>query len=232
MKKLFLISSSKAHGGAYFAHCLDDLKKFIAPERKILFIPYADFDEQAYEKEVSKYLGASGFEVTGISIFSNPIHALSEFPVLLVGGGNTFLLLDKLYKHNLLSSIRERVLSGKMVYVGSSAGTVLACPTIQTTNTMAIVYPPSFNALALIPFQINPHYEEWNCPVPHIGETKKERIEEFLQENSTPVLALPEDSYLIVSGSHGVLKNGLGARLFTQEKVISMFKEDDIGSML
>src|SRR6185369_5026170 len=148
----------------------------------------------------------------------NPAQAVKETDAMFIGGGNTFRLLKALYDFDLLDVIRERVDAG-MPYIGSSAGSNMACPTIRTTNDMPIVQPPSFNALGLVPFQINPHYLDPDPNSRHMGETREERIIQFLEENETPVVALREGAMIRVEQGSMTLKGSSGARIFRNEQI-------------
>ena len=139
--------------------------------------------------------------------------APKETDAIFIGGGNTFRLLKTLYDLDLIDVIRERVDAG-MPYIGSSAGSNMACPTIKTTNDMPIVQPPSFNALGLISFQINPHYLDPDPNSRHMGETREERIIQFLEENETPVVGLREGAMLRIENGGTILKGSTGARIF------------------
>lgn len=174
--------------------------------RRVLFVPWALRDGDAYLRAVIERGFAGGVELHGIHRASDPVRAVEEADGIYVGGGNSFRLLATVQRHGLLEPIRRRVLMG-MPYLGISAGTNLACPTIRTTNDMPIVEPPDgFEALGLVPFQINPHYYsgavqiEDGCGgwMPHYGETRDQRISEFLEENEGPVLGMPEGAILSV----------------------------------
>jgi dipeptidase E len=132
---------------------------------------------------------------------------------VFIGGGNTFRLLKALYDHDLLGVIRERVSRG-MPYIGSSAGSNIAAPTIRTTNDMPIVQPPSFDALGLVSFQINPHYLDPDPNSTHKGETREERIIQFLEENETPVVGIREGAMLRIENGKTQLRGSTGARIF------------------
>jgi dipeptidase E len=154
-----------------------------------------------------------GYELTSIHTAANPVHAIRETDAMFIGGGNTFRLLKALYEFDLLDVIRERVDAG-MPYIGSSAGSNMACPTIRTTNDMPIVQPPSFNALGLVSFQINPHYLDPNPGSKHMGETREERIIQYLEENETPVVGLREGAMLRIENGETILRGSTGARIF------------------
>lgn len=156
-----------------------------------------------------------GYKIESIHQLENPVHAIEKAEALFVGGGNTFLLLSTLYKLDLIGIIRKRVLQDGVPYIGSSAGTNVATRSIHTTNDMPIVYPPSFEALKLVPFNINPHYLDVDVKSTHKGETREERILQFLeQDEAGPVLGLREGCALHVEGNVAVLKGIHNARLF------------------
>lgn len=208
--RLLLISGSRPPGYEYLAHCRDEIRNFLGSTRKIIYIPYAK-PSSHYIEINKKTLAEIGFEVKEISN-ADPISDILDAEGVFVPGGNTFRLLDKLYKENLLESIRQKVLEG-VPYMGASAGSNIAGPTIQTTNDMPIVVPPSLSALNLIPFQINPHYYELGSDELQHGETRSERIEEFLEENDIPVVALRERAYLQIKDKE-VFLGGDGAKIF------------------
>jgi len=220
MKKrnLLLISSSQVYGKGYLDHCIDEIKSFLKSETKeILFIPYAKKDRDSYAKKVKERLEKEGFTVKSVHSSSNPEKSILKAEAVFTGGGNTFLLLNELYKNNILEPLRERILEG-MPYLGSSAGSNIAGLTIKTTNDMPIIYPPSFKALAVVPFQINPHYID---PLPdelQAGETREERIKEFHEWNEAPVVGLRQEAILLIKGGDAILKGGQGAKVFLRGK--------------
>jgi dipeptidase E len=154
-----------------------------------------------------------GYELTSIHTAANPQQAVKDTDAMFIGGGNTFRLLKALYDNDLLDEIRERV-DGGMPYIGSSAGSVVACPTIKTTNDMPIVQPPSFDALGLVSFQINAHYIDADPNSTHMGETREERLIQFLEENNTPVVGLREGAMLRIENGETILRGSFGARIF------------------
>jgi len=206
------------------------LVSHLGPVDQILFIPYALQDHDKYlQTMIEKGLNAD-YPLIGIHRFENPHAAVAAASAIYVGGGNTFRLLNALYQFDLLDVIRERVLAG-VPYVGVSAGSNVACPTIMTTNDMPIVQPPSFRALGLVPFQINAHYytgQNWVRPltpgpsppegrgeefVEHFGETRDDRLREFHEMNDTPVVGLWEAGILLCDGKTVKLENA-PARVF------------------
>lgn len=212
-RRLLLISSSRIHGQEYMAYCRNDVLDFWGPIRELLFIPYASVDQAAYTDMVRSRLEPFGFQIRGLNEVSDPLQALAEAQGVFTGGGNTFLLVHTLYQTGIMAPLRERVLAG-MPYMGSSAGSNITCPTLKTTNDMPIIMPPSFETLGLVPFQINPHYLDPDPTSTHMGETRADRIREFHQLNSAPVLGLREGGLLRVEGHQMTLQGVAGMRLF------------------
>lgn len=195
MSKLLLLSSSREKQTPYLSHAKSMIEQHINGTNEILFIPYAgvtvDWDD--YTQMVQQALPE--LNISGIHQYQNAKQAVQQAQAILVGGGNTFNLLYQLYKHNLLNDIRQSVTNG-VPYIGWSAGSNIAGNSIRTTNDMPIIEPPSFDALNLVPFQLNPHYTEYQPPG-HNGETRAQRLEEFMRLNPTmPVLAICEGSAL------------------------------------
>ncbi len=183
-----------------------EVDNFLGPLKKVLFIPYALADHDGYVRAIKdRGFHGPGRETIGIHRTKNPLKAVLEADVISVGGGNSWRLLASLYEHNLIQAIREKVFSGTP-YVGVSAGTNMACPTMKTTNDMPITYPPSLNALHLVPFQVNPHYfsgathikNEDGSYIQYGGETRDDRIREFHEMNNAPVIGLWEGSILCI----------------------------------
>jgi dipeptidase E len=209
--RLLLISSSNVHGHGFLDHAEPDIRAFLGGRRRVVFAPFAMKDRDAYTARVAERLGRMDIETTQLR---HGAQDLDGADALFVGGGNTFRLLNALYERNLVREIQERVRSGKLLYIGSSAGTNIAAPTIKTTNDMPIIEPPSFDALGFVPFQINPHYLDPDPNSTHKGETREDRIREFLEENDTPVIGLREGSALLVDGNSVTLNGEKRARLF------------------
>jgi dipeptidase E len=208
--RLLLISSSNVHGYGYLDHAEPEIQRVLEGVRTLAFVPFALQNVDAYTDKVRERLGRMGFDVTQVRGRAE----IDGAEAIFVGGGNTFRLLKKLCELDLLSAIRDRVLNDGIPYVGSSAGTNMAMPTIKTTNDMPIVAPPSFDALALVPFQINPHYLDPDPNSTHKGETREDRIREFLEENETPVVGLREGSMLRVVDDAVTLVGEKPARIF------------------
>jgi dipeptidase E len=215
MTRLLLVSNSTLHGSGYLDHCAGAIASFLGfSSTRVLFVPYALFDRDGYTAKARARFEAMGFGLDSAHDSPDgPVRAVERADALFIGGGNTFRLLDALWTHALIEPIRRRVRAG-MPYIGTSAGSNVACPSIRTTNDMPIVEPPSFAALDLVPFNINPHYQD---PVPgstHMGETREQRIAEFHEENTPPVVGLREGAWLLVDGPVVVLQGVNGARLF------------------
>lgn len=212
-KRVLLISNSTLYGSGYLDHAKTEIRDFLGSTKRVLFVPYALHDRDAYATQAREKFGRMGYELTSAHTASNPQKAVAETDAVFVGGGNTFRLLKALYDFGLLETIRKRVNTG-MPYIGSSAGSNVAGPTIKTTKDMPIVQPPSFDALGLVPFQISPHYQDPDPNSTHMGETQEERIRQFLEENDTPVAGLREGAMVRVENGITTLKGSSGARIF------------------
>ena len=221
MKNMIIASTSTIHGSGHLEYLLKELIPFFNSTEEILFIPYArpgGISHDNYTESVNKVFSKIGKKIKGIHTFENPLDAIENSKGIFVGGGNTFVLLDQLYKNNLLNSLQIAVKKGTP-YLGTSAGSNICGLTIKTTNDMPIVYPPKFKALGLVPFNINPHYLD---PLPnskHMGETRETRIKEFHYFNTQPVIGIREGSWLFVHNNSIKLKGALTARIFEHNKV-------------
>jgi dipeptidase E len=215
-KRLLLLSNSKNAGQGYLEHAEAEIKDFLGAQvRKVLFIPFAavrySFDE--FAESVGERFQQMGFELTSVHTADDPVRAVRDAEAIVVGGGNTFHLLRSLYRHDLLEPIRARVNAGAP-YIGWSAGSNIACPTIKTTNDMPIIEPPGLQALGLVPFQINPHYLDAH-PEGHQGETREERLLEFLELNpGIYVAGLREGRMLRIEGGNIRLIGSNSVRIF------------------
>lgn len=212
-KRLLLISNSTLYGSGYLDHAEAEIRSFLGDLKQVLFVPYALFDRDKYAATAQQRFEQMGYELTSIHRAADPKQAVNDTDAIFIGGGNTFRLLKTLYDFELLGPIRERVADG-MPYIGSSAGSNVAAPTIKTTNDMPIVQPPSFDALGLVSFQINPHYIDPDPNSKHMGETREERIVQFLEENDTTVIGLREGAMLRVEHGKTILRGSTGARVF------------------
>ncbi len=213
MRRLLLASTSTTHGTGYLDHCAEGMKETLGGARRVLFVPYALFDRAAYAARARDRFALMGVALDSIHEAPDPVHAVEGAEALFIGGENTFRLLKAMYEAGVLEPIRRRVAAG-MPYLGTSAGSNVACPTIMTTNDMPIVQPPSFEALGLVPFQINPHYFDPDPGSTHMGETRETRILEYLEENDRVVLGLREGAMIRVEGGSARLLGTAGARIF------------------
>ena len=212
-KRVLLISNSTLYGSGYLDHAETEIRSFLGDVRRVLFVPYALFDRDKYAATAQQRFQKMGYMLTSVHTATDPVAAVDETDAVFIGGGNTFRLLKALYDFKLLDPIRNRVSNG-MPYIGSSAGSNVAAPTIKTTNDMPIVQPPSFDALGLVSFQINPHYLDPDSNSKHLGETREERIIQFLEENDTPVVGLREGAMLRIEHGNTILRGSTGARIF------------------
>ncbi len=215
-KRILLLSTSTVFGGEYLDYAQTEVRDFLGETKRVLFLPFALHDRDAYAGRVRKRLAQIGYDCQSLHTAAEMRTEIEKAEALFIGGGNTFRLLKALYDYDLLGIIRDRVASG-LRYMGSSAGSNIAGPTIKTTNDMPIVQPPSFDALGLVPFQINPHYLDADPSSTHMGETREERILQFLEENETPVVALREGALLLVRNRSCELKGEKGARIFRRK---------------
>lgn len=223
MKRLLLISNSTMAGDSYLNWPKQHIKDFLKEDvKRVLFIPYAgvglsedglEASYNAYEEKVKAVYQELGYELYSIHKETDPVKAVMEAESIAVGGGNTFHLVGQMHKHKLMDAIRERVEAG-IPYMGWSAGSNVACPSLMTTNDMPIYEPQSFKTLNLIPFQINPHYLDAN-PDGHAGETREQRINEFLKVNQNITVAgLREGCLLQLEGERLLLKGKHSMRIF------------------
>ena len=217
---MLLASSSSVYGSSILEYLRAELVVHFAGVTEILFIPYARPSGLSYDAYTAHMQGAFDFmdvNVKGIHSFSNPKLAIADAQAIFTGGGNTFVLVDALYKNNLLDALRAKLKDGTP-YLGTSAGTNICGVSMKTTNDMPIVQPKSYDTLGLIPFNINAHYIEPSINSKHKGETRETRIKEFHIYNTTPVIGLREGSWLSVKGEELILKGALPALLFEKGK--------------
>jgi dipeptidase E len=201
-QQLLLVSSSRCHPHGYLEHCESEIRQLFAAASEVLFVPYArpsGHSHDEYTDVARERFQQMGLSVRGVHEFADPRTAVAQAQGVFIGGGNTFVLLRDLYAHNLIPVLRERIAAG-MPYMGTSAGSNMAGLSIGTSNDMPIVHPPSFEALGVVPFNLNPHYPSAPPDPNHKGETRDDRIAEFHVFNSQPVVALYEDGMLRVNG--------------------------------
>jgi dipeptidase E len=211
--RILLISNSTVYGRGYLDHVEDQIRDFLGPAKSVLFFPFALFDRNNYAAKAKTRFGAMSYALESAHALRNPRKAIEETDAIFIGGGNTFRLLKALQDLELLEPIRRKVKNGAP-YIGSSAGSNVAGPTIKTTKDMPIVQPRSFDSLGLVPFQISPHFQDPDPTSKHMGETQEERILQFLEENQTPVVGIREGAWLLCENGAVTLKGRAGARIF------------------
>ena len=231
MTNAIIASTSTLHGGAYLEYLLPELEKHFHHCKTILFIPFARPSGITHEEYTTKVSGAFSKinkTVKGLHEFENKKEAIKTAEGIFTGGGNTFLLVKQLYEYDVMDTLANAIKSG-ISYLGTSAGSNITGVSMQTTNDMPIVYPPSFETLAVIPFNLNPHYLDADLQSKHMGETRETRIKEFHSFNKTAVLGLREGSWLEVKSDKILLKGKLTARLFRQNQdTIEVETESDL----
>lgn len=221
MKNCIIASTSTLHEGEYLEYLLPELQLHFKDCKTILFIPFArpsGISHDEYTSKVALAFAKINITIKGVHEFENQKEAIQKAEGIFTGGGNTFLLVTQLYKNDLMNILADTVKNGTP-YLGTSAGSNICGLTMQTTNDMPIIYPPSFQTLGLIPFNLNPHYLDPDTQSKHMGETRETRIKEFHAFNSLPVLGLREGSWLDVKEKKITLKGNLRARLFRQNQL-------------
>ncbi|GAA4826092.1 dipeptidase PepE [Algivirga pacifica] len=219
-RKLMVVSTSTVYGKGYLEYCQEDVKDFFKEASTVIFIPFArpgGISHDEYTAIAREKFTSLGITLKGVHEFDDPVKAIEEAQGVFTGGGNTFVLLKQLYDQGVLLPLRKRITEG-MPYMGTSAGSNITGLTISTTNDMPIVYPPSFEALQVLPFNINPHYLDPNPDSKHMGETRETRIKEFHYFNEQAVVGLREGSWLLVDGDQITLKGTLPVRMFEKGK--------------
>ena len=220
MKKLIIASTSTLYKGKYLGYLQQELEILFKNVQEVLFIPYArpgGISHENYTKLAAKIFKTFCKNLRGTHTFKNPTQAIENAQGIFTGGGNTFLLVQQLHNNQLLDPIRKAIIGGTP-YLGTSAGSNICGITMQNTNDMPIVYPPSFNTLGVIPFNINAHYIDPDPKTTHMGESRATRIKEYHTQNNTPVVGLPEGSWLEVIGDTITLKGNNSARIFEEGK--------------
>jgi dipeptidase E len=211
--RLLLMSNGFAPGFGYLEHAMPTLRALLAGAKTVAFVAYAQSDLNDHTARIAAALEPLDVAVVGVHSSRNPSEVVDSAGAVFVGGGNAFRLLRALQDFELIDVIAASAKAGKP-YIGTSAGSNVACPTIRTTNDMPIIWPVTLDAIGLIPFQLNVHYPVADANGPHFGETRDQRIGEFLDENDVPVVALKEGSWLEVRDSTAVVGGMAGGRVF------------------
>lgn len=217
---IILASTSTLYGTAYLEYLKDELVTLYKGVGEIIFIPYArpgGISHTEYTEKAKSFFEKINIRVRGLHEFSSPVEALKNAQGFFTGGGNTFLLVKQLHESQLMELLKEEVSGGKP-YLGCSAGSNIGGVNMKTTNDMPIVYPPSFETLGLVPFNINPHFIDGNLQSTHMGETRETRIKEFLTFNDVPVVGLREGSWICVQDNKIILQGKLSAKIFEKNK--------------
>ena len=220
MKNLVIASTSTVYNGTYLDYLKEEMEALYKDTDEVIFIPYArpgGITHDEYTSKAATAFGKIGKKLTGLHTFEAPAQAIKSAKGIFTGGGNTFVLVNDLHRLELLQPLREAIFAG-LPYMGTSAGSNICGISMQTTNDMPIVYPPSFKTLGVVPFNINPHYLDPDTSSEHMGETRETRIAEFHSLNTIPVVGLREGSWLRVKGDEISLKGKLTARIFEQGK--------------
>lgn len=216
MRHIIIASTSTIYGGKSLEYLLDELIDFYKNANEILFIPYArpgGISHDEYTNKIADAFKSIGKTIIGVHEFENPVEAIAQAKGIYVGGGNTFVLVNQLYKNNCMEALKTAVNNGTP-YLGTSAGSNVCGLTMHTTNDMPIVHPPNFKTLGFVPFNINPHYLDPDTDSTHMGETRETRIKEFHKFNTQPVVGLREGSWLKIKANSIQLKGILNARIF------------------
>jgi len=232
--RLLLISNSTNPGEPYLDYPKNEIRRFLGEKPvNCIFLPYAavTFSYDDYEQKVKERFLETGHNLVSIHHFKDPISAILTAECIVVGGGNTWKLINEIHNNSLIDIVRKRVFEGTP-YIGWSAGSNVACPTIKTTNDMAIIQPPAFDAFNLVPFQINPHYIDAN-PAGHAGETREQRILEFIEVNRNLYVAgLREGTMLLVENGKVALRGNRSMRLFKAGALPAEYSENEDLSFL
>jgi dipeptidase E len=220
LKNAIIASTSTVYGGEYLEYLFPELEILFQNCKTILFIPFArpgGISHDDYTKKVSIAFAKINKKIVGLHEFTDYKTAINEAEGIFTGGGNTFLLVKQLHENKIMSVLSNAIKNG-LPYLGTSAGSNITGINMQTTNDMPIVYPPSFETMGIIPFNLNPHFLDPDLQNKHMGETRETRIKEFHQFNSIPVLGLREGSWLELKDKKIILKGTLTARFFEQNK--------------
>ena len=217
---VLLASTSTLFGGQYLEYLKTELIELYKDIDEIVFIPFArpgGISHEEYTKKVADFFSTIHIKVKGLHEFDDKIQAIHSAKGFFTGGGNTFLLVKTLHENNLMNILKENVEKGKP-YLGCSAGSNIGGQNMKTTNDMPIVYPPSFECMGLVPFNINPHYLDPNPDLKHNGETRETRIKEFLTQNDTKVIGLREGNWIRRIGNQITIEGNQLTRIFEKGK--------------
>ena len=220
MKNIIIASTSTIHNSGYLEYILPELESFFKDVKTLLFIPFArpsGISHDEYTKKASDAFKKINISVEGLHTKTNKAEAILNAEAIFTGGGNTFVLLNALNENDCIPALQKTISNGTP-YLGTSAGSNICGLSVKTTNDMPIVYPPSFDALQLVNFNINPHYLDPDTNSKHMGETRETRIKEFHTQNTIPVVCLREGSWLSVQNNTITLKGELSARIFEKDK--------------
>lgn len=217
---IILASTSTLYGGNYLEYLKNEIQELYKDVTEIIFIPFArpgGISHDDYTQKARTFFESLGIAVQGLHEFDDKSQALKNAQGFFTGGGNTFLLVKTLHEENLMNQLKTQVESGKP-YLGCSAGSNIGGLNMKTTNDMPIVYPPSFDCMGLVPFNINPHYLDPNPDLKHNGETRETRIKEFLTQNNIKVIGLREGNWIRRIGDHITLEGSESTRIFEKGK--------------
>ncbi|QOW11880.1 dipeptidase PepE [Kaistella flava (ex Peng et al. 2021)] len=217
---ILLASTSTLFGGTYLGYIKSEITELFKGIDEIIFIPFArpgGISHDDYTATAKEFFAQLNIKVKGLHEFENQIAAVNEAKGFFTGGGNTFLLVKTLHEKNLMQTIKTNVENGKP-YMGTSAGSNIGGLNMKTTNDMPIVYPPSFECMGLVPFNINPHYLDPNPDLKHNGETRETRIKEFLTQNDTKVIGLREGNWIRRIGNRITVEGNEMTRVFEKDK--------------
>lgn len=217
---ILLASTSTLFGGNYLEYLTEEITLLFKEKKEILFIPFArpgGISHEQYTQKAAGYFSKLGILVKGLHEYEDKTEAINNASAYFTGGGNTFLLVKTLHENGLMKILKYNVETGKP-YLGCSAGSNIAGINMKTTNDMPIVYPPSFDCMGLIPFNINPHYLDPNPELKHNGETRETRIKEFLTQNDLRVIGLREGNWIRKTGNHISVEGMYNTRIFEKGK--------------